>query len=104
MVGMMISSVGFSDKDKRGSLHDGRTGADEAHVGILHLPGARASGSLQRALDDVPQAMDTPGTETAAEGVERQFPVEFDAAVLYEVECLAFLAEAVRFQPVNHRS
>jgi len=39
--------------------------------------------------------VDPPGAEAAAEGVERQFAIEFDAAVLDEIQRLAFLAEAV---------
>src|SRR5262252_11117433 len=47
--------------------------------------------------------MDASGAEAAAKGVERQFAVELDAPVLDEIERLALLAEAVGFEPVDHR-
>src|SRR5207249_2638863 len=52
----------------------------------------------------VPEAVDAAGAEAAAKGVERQFAIELDAAVLDEIERLAFLAEAVGFEAVDHRS
>ena len=68
---------------------------------VLHLALARASRRLQHAFDDVPQAVDAPGAQAAAEGVERQLAVELDAAVLDEVERFAFLAEAVGLEAVD---
>src|SRR5712692_8344175 len=56
-----------------------------------------------RAFDDVPEAVDAAGAEAAAKGVERQFAVELDMPVLDEIERLAFLAEAVGFETVDHR-
>src|SRR5207237_9875614 len=58
---------------------------------------------LQGALDDVPEAVNPPGAETAAKGVERQFAVEFDTAVLDKIECFALGAEAIGFKPVDQR-
>ncbi len=51
----------------------------------------------------MPEAVDAAGAEAAAKGVERQFAVQFDAAVLDEIEGLALLAEAVGFETVDHR-
>jgi hypothetical protein len=42
--------------------------------------------------------VDASGAEVAAKGVERQFAVQFDAAVLEEIECGALLAETVAFE------
>src|SRR6187200_620362 len=97
IVGMMVSSVGFSDENKGSSLHDRRARADEGNVGVLDLAYSRAPRSLQRAFDDVPQPVDASGTQTSAEGIERQFAVELHAPILNEVERFAFFAEAVRF-------
>src|SRR5260370_15162653 len=55
------------------------------------------------ALDDVPEAVDAPRAEAAAKGVERQFAVELDMPVLDQVECLAFFAETVGCETVDHR-
>ena len=88
-------SIRLPHENKRRPRHDRRARPHEANIRVLHLAGAGASGCLQRALDDVPQAVDPPGAEAAAEGVERQFAIEFDAAVLDEIQRLAFLAEAV---------
>src|SRR4029077_18885987 len=82
---------------------DWGAGADEGDVGVLDLARAGAAGGLQRPFDDVPEAVDAPRSEAAAEGVEREFAVEFDAAVLDEIEGLALLAEPVGFQAVDHR-
>src|SRR5439155_24211638 len=90
-------------KNKGGAGDDWGAGADEGHVGVLHLARAGAAGGLQGALDDVPQAVDAAGAEAAAEGVERQLAVQFDAAVLDEIERLALPAEAVAFEAVDHR-
>src|ERR1700739_1995773 len=51
----------------------------------------------------MPEAVDAAGAEAAAKGVERQFAVELDAAVLNEIECGAFPAETVGFETVDHR-
>src|SRR5947209_11496182 len=57
----------------------------------------------QGTFDNVPEAVNAAGVEAAAEGVERQLAVELDAPVLDEIECLAFLAETVGFETVDHR-
>src|SRR5579872_6211677 len=103
VIGAPPGSVRLLYKDKRGAGDDRRAGADKADVDVLDLTRAGAAGGLQRALDDVPQAVDAAGAEAAAEGVERQVAVQFDAPVLDEVERLAFLAEPVAFEPVDHR-
>jgi hypothetical protein len=61
------------------------------------LPDARKG-----AFDDVPEAVDASRAETAANGVERQLAVELDMPVLDEIEGLAFLAETVGFETVDH--
>src|SRR6266700_6034048 len=88
-------SVRLADEDEGRAGDDRGAGADEGDVGVLDLARAGAAGGLQRAFDDVPEAVDAPGAEAAAKGVERQFAIEFDAAVLDEIECLALLAETV---------
>src|ERR1700676_5004411 len=97
------ASIRLADEDEGGAGDDRGAGADEGHVGVLDLARAGAAGGLQRALDDVPEAVDAAGAEAAAKGVERQVAVEFDAAVLDEIERLAFLAETVAFETVDHR-
>ena len=62
-----------------------------------------AARRLQRAFDDVPEAVDASRAEAAAEGVERQLAVELDTPVLDEIECGAFLAETVGLETVDHR-
>src|SRR5262249_44584085 len=101
--GRPAASIRFADEDERRPGHDRGAGADERDVGVLDLARAGASGGLQRAFNDVPQAVDAAGAEAAAEGVERQLAVELDAAVLDEIERLAFAAEAVGLQAVDHR-
>src|SRR6185436_17835559 len=96
-------SIGFLDENESRPGHDRRARPHERDVGVLHLPLARASRGLQRAFYDVPQAVDPPGGEAAAEGVERQLAVELDAAALDEIERFALLAEAVGLEPVEHR-
>src|SRR5690349_11091132 len=98
------ASVGLADEQERRAGHDRGAGADERDVGVLDLARTGAARGLQRALDDVPQPVDAPGAETAAERVERQVAIELDAPILDEVERLALVAEPVRFQPVDHRS
>src|SRR5215831_5460022 len=51
----------------------------------------------------MPEAMDASGAEAAAKGVKRQVAIQLDASVLDEIERLAFLAEAVGFEAINHR-
>src|SRR5579862_178340 len=104
VIGAPPGSVRLLYKDKRGAGDDRRAGADKADVDVLDLAAAGAAGGLQRALDDVPQAVDAAGAEAAAKGVERQLSVQFDAPVLDKVERLTFLTESVRFKPVDHRS
>src|SRR3984893_8903548 len=101
--GRSRASIRLAHKNEGGAGDDRGAGADEGHVGVLDLARAGAAGGLQRAFDDVPEAVDAAGAEAAAEGVERQVAVQFDAAVLDEIERLAFLAEAVAFEAVNHR-
>src|ERR1700737_635732 len=96
-------SVGVAHEDECRAGHDRGTGADERHVGVLDLARSGAARCLQGTLDDVPEAVDASGAEAAAKGVERQLAVEFDAAGLDEIECGAFLAEAVGFETVDHR-
>src|SRR5262245_43875650 len=97
------SSIWLADKDERCPCHDRGAGTNERHVGALDLTRAGPPGCLQRAFDDVPQAVDAAGAEAAAEGVERELAVKLDAPVLDEIERLAFPAEAVRLQPIDHR-
>src|SRR5258708_18187178 len=97
------ASISFADEDEGGAGDDRGAGADEGHVGVLDLARAGAAGGLQGAFDDVPQAVDAAGAEAAAKGVERQVAVQFDAAALDEIERLAFLAEPVAFEAVDHR-
>src|SRR6185437_16471409 len=81
------------DENKRRPRDDRGARPNERHVDVLDLPRAGAAGGLEGAFDDVPEAMDAASPEAAAKGVERQFAVQFDAAVLDKVERLAFLAE-----------
>src|SRR5437879_2060415 len=97
------ASIRLADEDEGGAGDDRGAGADKGDVGVLDLARAGAAGGLQGALDDVPEAVDAAGAEAAAKGVERQFAVEFDAAVLDEIERLALLAETVAFETVDHR-
>src|SRR5205807_8719451 len=97
------ASIRFANENKGCAGDDRGAGADEGDVGVVDLARAGAAGSLQGAFDDVPEAVDAAGAEAAAEGVERQVAVQFDAAVLDEVERLALLAEAVAFETVDHR-
>src|SRR5215472_3313351 len=97
------ASVRLAHEDKRRAGHNRGAGADERHIGVLDLARARAVRCLQSAFYDVPQAMDTSGSEAAAKGVERQCAVQFDAAVLDEIERLSFPAKAVGFEAVDHR-
>jgi hypothetical protein len=83
--------VRLAHEDERRAGDDRGAGADEGDVGVLDLARAGAAGGLQGAFDDVPEAVDAAGAEAAAEGVERQFAIGFDAAVLDEVERLAVL-------------
>jgi hypothetical protein len=45
-------------------------------VGVLDLARSGAARGLQGTFDDMPEAVDGPGAEAAAKGVERQFAVE----------------------------
>src|SRR6185312_7319649 len=74
-----LLSVRLADEDERRSGHDRRAGADKADIGVLDLARAGAARGLQRALDDVPEAVDAAGAEAAAEGVEREVAVQLDA-------------------------
>src|SRR6266851_7211515 len=97
------ASVRLPHENKGRAGDDRGAGADEGHVGVLDLARTGAAGGLQGAFDDVPEAVDASGAEAAAKGVERQFAVELDAAVLDEIERLAFFAETVGFETVDHR-
>src|SRR5436309_7709862 len=99
----MVASVVFLDEDERRSLHDGSARADERDVDVLDLALARTSRGLQRALDDVPETVDASRAQAATEGVQRQLAVQLDASVLDEIERLAFLAEPVGLEAVDHR-
>src|SRR5712692_3155264 len=98
----VITLVRLPHEDEGRPLHDGSARANERDVDVLHLPHARASRRLQRALDDVPEAVDASRSEAPAEGVERQIAVQLDAPVLDEIERLAFLAEPIGLQAVDH--
>src|SRR5712691_3982104 len=97
------SSVRFPDEDESGALHDGRARADERDVDVLDLALAGPSRRLERAFDDVPETVDASRAEAPAEGVQRQLAVQLDASVLDEIERLAFLAEPVGLEAVDHR-
>src|ERR1700737_4262039 len=97
------TSMWLADKDERRPGHDPGAGAHERNVGVFDLARAGPPGCLQRAFDDVPQAVNAAGAEAAAEGVEWQLAVELDAPVLDEIERLAFPAEAVGLQAIDHR-
>src|SRR5205085_10315425 len=97
------ASIRLPHKNERGAGDDRGARADKGDIGVLDLARAGAARGLQRALDDVPEAVDAAGAEAAAKGVERQVAVEFDAPVLDEIERLALLAEPVGFQTVDHR-
>lgn len=56
-------SIRFLGKNKRRAGHYRRTGADERDVYVFHLARASAARGLQRAFDDMPQAVDAPGAE-----------------------------------------
>src|ERR1700704_1030041 len=101
--GYLRASVRLAHEDEGRAGHDRGAGADERHVGVLDLARAGAARCLERPFDDVPEAVDAAGAEAAAKGVERQVAVQFDAAVLDEIERLAFLAKAVAFKAVDHR-
>src|ERR1700704_2997074 len=101
--GYLRASVRLAHEDEGRAGHDRGAGADERHVGVLDLARAGAARCLERPFDDVPEAVDAAGAEAAAKGVERQFAVQFDAAVLDEIERLALLAEPVGFETVDHR-
>src|SRR5260370_27607679 len=90
-------------EDEGRAGEDRGAGADERHVGVLDLARAGAARGLERALDDMPEAVDAAGAKAAAKGVERQFAVQFDASVLDEIERFALLAETVGFETVDHR-
>src|SRR5262249_11955242 len=91
------------DEDEGRALHDRRARAHERDVDVLHLALAGAARRLQRALDDVPEPVNAPGTQASAKRIQRQFAVELHAAVLDEVERLALLAEAVGLETVEDR-
>src|SRR6059036_1831964 len=65
-----VQSVRFFDEDERRALHDRRARPDKGNVRIFYLTLAGASGRLQHAFDDMPEPVDAPRAETAAESVE----------------------------------
>src|SRR4029077_18689460 len=81
-----IASIRLPHEDEGRAGDDRGAGADEGDVGVLDLARAGAAGGLEGAFDDVPEAVDAPGAKAAAEGVEGEFAVQFDAAVLDEIE------------------
>src|SRR5512139_2339516 len=99
-----VPLVRLLDEDEGRSGHNRRARTDKRDVDVRHLPLSRAPRRLQGALYDMPQSMDASGAETAAERVERQFPIELDPPVLDEIERLALLAETVRLQSVEDGS
>jgi hypothetical protein len=60
-----------------------------------------AARCLQRAFDDVPEAVDASRAQAAAKGVERQLAVELDMPIPDEVERLSFLAETAGFGTIK---
>src|SRR5499425_1511421 len=96
-------SIRLVDEDERRSLHDRCARAHERDVDVLHLTLSGAPRGLQRSLDDVPETVDAPGAQTAAERVQWQLAVELDPPVLDEIERLALLAEAVRLEAIDDR-
>src|SRR5438046_7668762 len=86
--------VRLPHEDERRPRHDRRARADERDVDVFHLTLARAARCLQRALDDVPETMDPPGAQAAAERVQRELSVQLDAPVLDEIQRFACLADA----------
>src|SRR6266403_2329413 len=96
-------SVGLLDEDERGPLHNGCAGPDERDVDVRDLAFAGPPRRLQRPLDDVPEPVDAPGAQAPAERVQRELTAQLDAPVLDEVERLAFLAEPVGLESVDHR-
>src|SRR5689334_9977725 len=88
-------SVWLACEDECRAGNDRRAGADERHVDILDLTRTGATGGLQGALDDVPQAMNAARAQAAAKRVQWQLAVKRDPAALDEVEGFALSAEAV---------
>src|SRR6185503_4481557 len=88
-------SIRFFDEDEGRPGYDRRACSHERDVDVLNLAFTGAPRGLQRALYDMPEAVDAPGAEAPAERVERQLAVELDTPALDEIERLAFLAEPV---------
>src|SRR5262249_9479871 len=97
------SSIGLARENECRAGDDRRAGADERHIDILDLTRAGATGGLEGALDDVPQAVNAARAQAATKRVQRQLAAEADPTVLDEVERLALLAEAVGLEAVDHR-
>ena len=89
------SSVRLAREDECCAGHDRRAGSDERHVDILDLTRAGATGGLEGALDDVPQAVNAARAQAATKRVKRKLATEPDPTALDEVERLTLLAEAV---------
>src|SRR5262245_44764125 len=97
-----VASVWLARKDERCAGDDRRAGADERHLDILDLTRTGATGGLEGALDDVPQAVNAPRAQAATKRIQRQLAVKRNPTALNKVEGLALLAEAVGLKAVNH--
>src|SRR5215475_3856449 len=97
-----LGSVWLAREDEGCAGDDRCTGPDERHVDLLDLTRTGATGGLEGALDDVPQAVNTPRAQAATKRVQRQLAVKRDPTALNIVEGLALLAEAVGLKTVNH--
>src|SRR5690349_16572591 len=96
------SSVWLAREDECCAGNNRGAGPDEGDINILDLARTGATGSLQGALNDVPQAVNAARAQAAAKRVQRQLAVKRDPAALNKVEGLALSAEAVGFKAVNH--
>ena len=68
-------------------------------VGVLDLARSGAARGLQGTFDDMPEAVDGPGAEAAAKGVERQFAVELDTPVLMKSSASPSLQKPKDWRP-----
>jgi hypothetical protein len=102
-VGGSRGSGWIADEDECRAGDEPGASADKKYVGVLLLGVIRPGPMSAARLRDVPEAVDASRAETAAKGVERQFAVELDVAVLDEIECFAFLAETAGFETEDRR-
>lgn len=98
------SSVWLAREDECCAGNDRCAGPDEGHVDILDLTRTGATGGLEGALDDVPQAVNAARAQAATKRVQRQLAVKRDPTALNKVEGLAMLAEAVGTQGRTSRT